>query len=275
MLTSGLITLREGLEAALIIGIVLSVLHRLNQSKQGKWVWVGVGAAVIISVIAGIVLHLLGVVFEGRGEEIFEGVVMLIAAGVLTWMIFWINRQGRHIKGELEHDVRQAVTIGSGWALFSLAFIAVVREGIETALFLTAAAFSTTPFLALVGGVIGLITAVVLGWLIFVGGKQLDVRAFFRVTGVLLILVAAGLVAHGIHELQEAAIIPTVVEHVWDVNHILDENGPVGVFLKALFGYNGNPSLLEMLAYSVYFAAILVITWQQNRWERVAANGSA
>jgi high-affinity iron transporter len=94
------------------------------------------------------------------------------------------------------------------------------------------------------------------------------------VTGVLLILVAAGLVAHGIHELQEAAIIPTMVEHVWDVNHILDENSPVGVFLKALFGYNGNPSLLEVLAYAVYFAAILVLTWQQNQWERVTANGS-
>ncbi len=273
MLTSGLITLREGLEAALIIGIVLSVLRRLNQSKQDKWIWIGVAAAVIVSVIAGIVLHLLGVAFEGRGEEIFEGVVMLIAAGVLTWMIFWMNRQGRHIKGELERDVQQAVTINSGWALFSLAFIAVVREGIETALFLTAAAFSTTPFLALVGGAVGLIAAVVLGWLIFVAGKRLDVRTFFRVTGVLLILVAAGLIAHGVHELQEAAIIPTVIEHVWDVNHILDENSSVGVFLKALFGYNGNPSLLEVLVYSVYFAAIMVITWQQNRWEQVTANG--
>lgn len=273
MLTSGLITLREGLEAALIIGIVLSVLRRLNQSKQDKWIWIGVAAAVIVSVVAGIVLHLLGVAFEGRGEEIFEGVVMLIAAGVLTWMIFWMNRQGRHIKGKLERDVQQAVTINSGWALFSLAFIAVVREGIETALFLTAAAFSTTPFLALVGGAVGLIAAVVLGWLIFVVGKRLDVRTFFRVTGVLLILVAAGLIAHGVHELQEAAIIPTVVEHVWDMNHILDENSFVGVFLKALFGYNGNPSLLEVLVYSVYFAAIMVITWQQNRWEQVTANG--
>jgi high-affinity iron transporter len=198
----------------------------------------------------------LGVAFEGSGEELFEGITMLLAAGVLTWMIFWMQRQGRSIRAELEADVRQAVTSGSRWALFALAFVAVVREGIETALFLTAAAFSATPAQTLIGGGLGLALAVAVGWLLFVVSVRLDVRAFFRVTSVLLILFAAGLVAHGVHELQEAGVWPVVVEHVWDINPILDENSAVGSILKALFGYNGNPSLLEVVSYVAYYLIV-------------------
>ena len=270
MLASALITLREGLEAALIVGIVLGVLRKLGHTDRSRPVWAGVLAAVIVSVAAGLALNGLGVAFEGRGEQIFEGVAMLLAAGVLTWMIFWMQRQGRQIQAELELDVRRASIAGSPWALFSLAFVAVVREGIETVLFLTVAAFSATPAQTLVGGALGLTVAVVLGWLVFAAGKRLDVRAFFRVTSVLLILFAAGLVAHGVHELQEARLLPTLVEHVWDINPILDEHSAVGTFLKALFGYNGNPSLLEVIAYGVYFVGVGVAGWQQG-WARVPA----
>ena len=262
MSASFLITLREGLEAALIVGVVLSVLRKVGQSGRSKPVWWGVAAAALVSVIAGLVLNALGVAFEGRGEEIFEGFAMLLAAAVLTWMIFWMQRQGRAVQAELELEVRRAVTTGSAWALFSLAFIAVVREGIETVLFMTAAAFSATPAQALLGGVLGLAVAAVLGWLIFATGKQLNVRAFFRATSVLLILFAAGLLAHGVHELQEAALLPTLVEHVWDINPILDENGTVGTFLKALLGYNGNPSLIEVISYVAYFCIIGLVNWR-------------
>jgi len=262
MFAAFLITLREGLEAALIVGIVLSALRKLGHADRSKSVWAGVLAAVAVSVIVGLVLNSLGIAFAGRGEEIFEGIAMLLAAGVLTWMIFWMQRQGRLIQTELESDVRQAVSSDSKWALFSLAFVAVVREGIETALFLTAAAFSTTPMETLVGGALGLLVAVALGWLVFSAGKQLNVRAFFRVTSVLLLFFAAGLVAHGVHELQEAALLPTVVEHVWDTNAILDENGGLGTFLKALFGYNGNPSLLEVLSYVVFLVTVGLATWR-------------
>jgi len=254
------ITLREGLEAALLVGIVLGVLRKLGRMERSRPVWAGVGAAVAVSAVAGLALNALGVAFEGRGEEIFEGVAMLLAAGVRTWMIFWMQRQGRQIQAELELDVRRAVDTGSAWALFGLAFAAVLREGIETALFLTAAAFSATPAQTLLGGALGLVIAVALGWLMFAAGKRLDVRAFFRVTSVLLILFAAGLLAQGVHELQEAALVPTLVEHVWDVNFILDENGTVGMFLKALFGYNGNPSLLEVISYMSYFVVVYLAT---------------
>jgi high-affinity iron transporter len=259
MIAALLITLREGLEAALIVGIVLGVLRKLGRTDSSGPVWAGVAAAIAVSIVAGLVLNALGIAFEGRGEEIFEGVAMLLAAGVLTWMIFWMQRQGRQIQAELESDVRRAVITGSAWALFSLAFVAVVREGIETVLFLTAAAFSATPAQTLIGGALGLTIAVALGWLMFAAGKRLDVRAFFRVTSVLLILFAAGLVAHGVHELQEATLLPTFIEHVWDVNHILDERGPVGTLLKALFGYNGNPSLIEVFSYLGYFFAIHLV----------------
>ncbi len=275
MFAALLITLREGLEAALIVGIVLGVLRKLGHTDRSRPVWLGVLAAVVVSAAAGWALNALGVAFEGRGEEIFEGVAMLLAAGVLTWMIFWMQRQGRQIQTELESDVRRAVTVGSTRALFSLAFVAVVREGIETVLFLTAAAFSATPAQTLVGGALGLLIAIALGWLMFAAGKRLDVRVFFRVTSILLILFAAGLVAHGVHELQEAALLPTLVEHLWDVNHVLDENSAVGTFLKALFGYNGNPSLLEVIAYSAYFVVVGAASQRQGRALVPAAEAEA
>ena len=268
MLASFLITLREGLEAALIVGIVLGVLRKLGRADRSRAVWAGVLAAVGVSVAAGLAINALGVAFEGRGEEIFEGMAMLLAAGVLTWMIFWMQRQARSIRAELEADVRQAVTGGSRWALFALAFVAVVREGIETALFLTAAAFSATPTETLVGGGLGLAAAVVVGWLLFSVSGRLDVRAFFRVTSVLLILFAAGLVAHGVHELQEAGALLVIIEHVWDINPILDENSTVGSILKALFGYNGNPSLLETVSYAAYYLVISVVIRFEQRVAR-------
>jgi high-affinity iron transporter len=222
-------------------------------------------AAVIVSVVAGLGLSALGVAFEGRGEQIFEGATMLLAAGVLTWMIFWMQRQGRQTQVALEADVRRAVGLSNSWALFGLAFLAVVREGIETALFLTAAAFSATAAQTVIGGAIGLLLAVVAGWLIFAAGKRLDVRAFFKVTSVLLLLVAAGLLAHGVHELQEAAILPLTIEHVWNINPILNEEGALGSFLKALFGYNGSPSLLEVVAYVLYLLGVGTLMQRTGR----------
>jgi high-affinity iron transporter len=260
MFAPALITLREGLEAALVVGIVLGALRKMGHRERSRSVWAGVLVAVLVSIVAALALNALGVAFEGRGEAIFEGVAMLSAAAVLTWMIFWMRRQGRKIEADLERDVRRAVASERAWALFSVAFFAVVREGIETVLFLTAAAFSATPAQTLIGGALGLTVAIALGWLVFALGKELDVRAFFRVTGVLLIFFAAGLVAHGVHELQEAALLPTIVEHVWNVNPILSEDSITGQFLKALLGYNGDPSLIEVLSYAAYFGAIVLGT---------------
>lgn len=265
MLAALLITLREGLEAALIIGIVLGVLHRTGLVSRRREIWLGVVCAIVVSLIVGFGLHALGVAFEGTGEQIFEGIAMILAAGVLTWMIFWMQNKGKGVQQELESEVQAAVGKDSPGALFGLAFVAVVREGIETALFLTAAAFSSTPLQTLVGGGIGLLSAVLLGWLLFVAGKRLNTHLFFRITSVLLLLFAAGLLAHGIHEFQEAGVIPTIVEHIYELNPILDENSAFGAFLKTLFGYNGNPSLIESVAYIVYLGAISLLNFRANR----------
>jgi len=203
-------------------------------------------------------LAALGLSFEGRSEQIFEGVAMLLAAGVLTWMIFWMSRQARHIKGELESGVHKAAFESGKRGLFALAFLAVLREGIELALFLVAAVFASDVGQTLIGAFLGLGTAILLGWSLFATTVRLDLRRFFQVTGFLLILFAAGLVAHGVHEFNEAGVIPAVIEHVWNINPLLDENAALGSALTALFGYNGDPSLTEVLSYFAYFTAILV-----------------
>ena len=258
MVAALVLAFREGLEAALILGIVLGVLRRVGRRDQVQVVWLGAGLAALLSIGAGTGLYALGISFEGRAEEVFEGLAMLLAAGVLTWMIFWMDKQGRQIQAGLEQDARRAATSGGNWAIFSLAFLAVLREGIELALFLTAATFTATAAATLLGGLLGLGLAALAGWLIFFSTARLGVGAFFRVTSILLIFFAAGLVAHGIHELNEAGIVPAVVEHVWDTNPVLDENSGGGQILKALLGYNGNPSLTEVAAYISYWIIVLL-----------------
>ena len=271
MFASFLLSLREGIEAALIIGIVLGALRKLNRHELIPAVWYGTISAVVVSLATGVLLTAFGLSLEGAAEEIFEGVAMLLAASVLTWMIFWMSRQARSIKGELESGVNRAVSTGRRRALFGLAFLAVVREGIELALFLTAATFASDAQSTVLGTVIGLAVAIMLGWGLFASTIRLDLRRFFQVTGFLLILFAAGLVAHGVHEFNEVGWIPSVIEHVWDLNPILDENSTVGLMLKALFGYNGNPSLTEVLAYLAYYIAIVLgLRWNRRPVDALA-----
>ena len=258
MIASFLLALREGLEAALIVGLTIGVLTKMKRREQMPAVWMGVGAATAVSLIVALILHQVGAELEGAAEQIFEGVTMFLAGAVLTWMIFWMARQGRQVQADLQADVKTALVRGGRWGLFAIAFFAVVREGVETALFLTAAAMSSSAQQVLIGSLAGLAAAAVLGWLLFATAVRLNVRRFFQVTGVLLILFAAGLIAHGIHEFNEAGLIPAVIEHVWDMNHILDENSTLGLTLKALFGYNGNPSLTEILGYIGYYIAIFL-----------------
>jgi high-affinity iron transporter len=253
-----LLSLREGLEAALIIGIVFGVIRQMRRSELTPVVWGGVISAVVISLVTAFVLYSLGTTFEGASEQIFEGVTMFLAAGVLTWMIFWMQRQSSRIKSGLEKDVRQALTRTSSRALFLIAFLAIVREGIELSLFLTATTFTSSAGSTLIGALLGLVTAVILGWMLYTTSVRLDLRRFFQITGMLLILFAAGLVAHGIHEFNEAGLIPSVIEPLWDINYILPESSILGQMMKALFGYNGNPSLTEVAAYITYFVIILL-----------------
>ncbi len=251
------ITLREGLEMALIVVIVLAYLKRTGRTSLFGLVWGSVGLAAAGSLLAGGVLFGLGKELEGKAEEVFEGIAMFLAVGVLSWMILWMKRQAREIRGQLESQVGQALATGSTMALAAIPFLAVGREGLETALFLFSASKTATPAETLLGGLLGLGGAVVLGGLLYQGGHRINLRSFFNITGVLLILFATGLLARGIHEFQEAGLLPFLVEHVWDMNPILNENGAVGSLLKGLLGYNGNPSLVEVITYPLYLGAAL------------------
>jgi len=270
MLPTYLLSLREGLEAALIIGIVLGAVTKIRRNDLAPAVWLGTLSAVIISILTAVILTSFGMSLEETAEQIFEGVTMLIAAGILTWMIFWMRKQARFLKSELEAGVNKAAASTGKRAMFWLAFVAVVREGVELALFITAAFFAgdqsqvtSNIIQTLAGTILGLGTAALLGWTLFATTVRLDLRRFFQVTGILLILFAAGLVAHGVHEFNEVGWIPAVVEHIWDVNSIIDETSLGGQLLKTLFGYNGNPSLTEMMAYFAYLIVVSIF-WRRD-----------
>lgn len=258
MLPGFVLSLREGIEAALIIGIILGALRKMQRQDLRSAVWTGAGIAALLSFGIAWSLTALGASLEGPAEPVFEGITMALAAGVLTWMIFWMQNQSRRIKGELETGVRQALFHNGQKALVFLALVAVLREGVELALFLTAAALAEGAQQTLIGALLGLAVSAFLGWALFSSMLRLDLKRFFQVTGVLLILFAAGLVAHSVKEFNEIYWIPAVITHLYNVNFLLNEQSFLGQVLSSLFGYHSNPSLTEVIAYVAYFVAIFI-----------------
>lgn len=258
MIASFILSLREGLEAVLIISIILGVLRRTGREELRWALWRGVGVALFVSVVAALVLFVIGIEVEGTAEEIYEGGTMLLAAAMLTWVIIWMQRQASQKAKMLERDVEQATRQKSHRALFMLAFLMVVREGFELAVFLVAAGMASTALQTLSGALLGLTGAIILGWVLAKGTYRLNVRVFFRVTSILFVLFAAGLVAHGIHEFNEAGLLPPLVEQVYDINPLLGERSIGGALLVSLFGYNGDPSLMEVMGYLGYFLVMML-----------------
>jgi high-affinity iron transporter len=255
-----LVALREGIEATLIISILLAYLRQIDARDRQNLVWWGAGLAVIVSVLIGSVIFMADAEFEGEAEEVFEGLVTLIAVGVLTWMIFWMRRQGARVKSELQERVDTALLTG-GFALAALAFVAVLREGVETALFIFAAAQGTAVDSGgvgaqVVGATLGLTIAAGLGVLLYRGGLKLNLRSFFRITGLLLIVVAAGLFAFALHELQEAGWLPMLAGTAFDISATLPDDSGVGGILRAIFGYQANPTWLEVAAWIGYLVVV-------------------
>jgi high-affinity iron transporter len=260
MAASFFLTLREGLEVALILGILLGALRKIDREDLGGPIWAGAGAAVASSLVVGLILNYIGASLEGRAEEIFEGLAMILAAGFLTWTLLWMRSQSQAVSQKLAADAQGAVLKDNKTALFVLAFLSVFREGVELAIFLTAASMSIGNTNVLIGAAFGLAAVGVLAVLLFQSLIRLNISRFFQITSILLILFAAGLVAHGVHEFNEAGVIPSIIEHVWDINSILDENSTIGELLKVLAGYNGNPSLSEIIAYAGYLSLIFLLT---------------
>lgn len=278
MTAASLITLRETLEASLIVGVVLAYLQFTQNQRYNIIVWLGVLAGVVTSLILAIFFQLAFGGFEGRAEALYEGSAMLLGAGLITWMILWMLRQRRTIKADVERQVELHLENDHPWGLFFLIFISTLREGVETVIFLQAALVHTGGAGQMLGGLLGIAVAIVMSFLLFKGIVLVSLRRFFSITSVLLILFAAGLFAHGLHELQEAALLPIFIEHVWDINPAVltegvypafHEKGSIGGILKGLFGYNGNPSFLEVMGYVLYILGITFI------WQRISAREEA
>jgi len=271
MIVSLIITLRETLEMALIIGIIFRYLRKSNQLEYKKYVYWGIIGGLIVSISGALLINSLSILFEGRIEQIFEGVIMLLGAFLLTTMILWMLNQN-NVAQELEEKLQMQVKNTHKFGVFSVVFVSILREGIETVLFLGAARFSEESN-SLLGAIIGIIVAIILGIFIYQGTSKINLKLFFTFTSYFLIIIAAGLLAHGIHEFQEAGIIPIAIEHIYDINFILDEKGIFGSFLKGLFGYNGNPSLIETIAYGFYMVAIFNV-WRYLKMKNLHKNDS-
>ena len=277
-LAGSLIGLREAVEAALIIGVLMTWLVRSNRGSLSSWIWYGVGAGIAASlVVAALFAWVWGGLesFEEH-EALFEGVLEIFAALLLTLVIVHFIRHPS--ARELENWADEAFKQKHGMGLFLISFLSVWREGSETVVFIGAGTEGTD---AIVGVFFGIVVATVFAYAFFTRGMEVDISKLFKITNVLLILFAAGLVAHGFHELQEAGVAPVVVEEVWNVNPevnsettypLLHEKGAIGGIFKALFGWNGNPSLLEVLAWCGYTGGMLFLLSRGSEKQRRMKN---
>jgi high-affinity iron transporter len=262
MLTAFFVMLREGFEAALIVAILYAYLRKVSRQDLLPSMWQGVAGAAALSVGAGVVIHLTVDGLEGEARLRAFAAISVFAVAVLTWMIFWMRKHARAIKGELQHALDEAMarTGRIRWAVTAAAFFAVLREGLEAALFLIATATTDDGGEVLIGGVIGLALACGLGWAVVLGGKRMPMRQFFQVTGVALILFAGGLLARTVMFLQTSGDLPIAWNNVYDLTSIklLTVETEVGKFLGAMFGWDPRPSIEQVV---VYLAYVIVVTW--------------
>jgi high-affinity iron transporter len=260
--SSGLLTgLREGVEAALIVAIVLTYLVKTGNGRYAGKIWLGAGSAIALSALGGVALFLTVGGLPEPYEQVFEGATMLLAAGVVTWMLFWMRRQARGVKGELQAAVDRVLTEGGVWGLAVLAFVAVIREGIETSLFLVGQVTSAERGAAsiLLGAVVGLVIAAGIGFLFFQGSRRVNLALFFRWTGVALVFIAAGLLSHAIHEFIEIGVITIGTQTAFDISTILPHEEGIGQVLRALFGYTSTPEVITLIAHVTYLVLVLAL----------------
>ena len=259
MLIPFLIMLREGIEAALIVGIVASYLQQSGRGGLMPAVWVGVLLALALSLFAGAGLQLLAAEFPQKQQELFEGVVGLIAVAMLTSMVFWMRKAARTMKGKLQASLEQALgqADGQGWALIGMVFLAVAREGLESVFFLLAIFQQSSGWEAPVGALAGIAVSGVVGYGLYSGGIRLDLRRFFRLTGLFILLVAAGLLAGVLRKLHEAGLWNQLQGVVFDMNATLPMDSPVGAVLSGLLGYQAAPVTGEVIVYLAFLSASL------------------
>jgi len=258
VLANSLIGLREGLEASLVVSILVAYLVRTGRRDRLSVVWAGVGTAVGLSLAVGALLQFTSAELSFRAQELLGGSLSIVAVGLVTWMVFWMRRTARHLKGELEGRV-QAALLAGGTALGLVAFLAVGREGLETALFLWAASTSTTGSAPLVGALGGLLVAVLLAYGLYRRSIRLDLARFFTVTGSLLIVVAAGVLAYGVHDLQEAGVLPGLTTVAFDISAQVPPDSWYGVLLRGTVNLTPRTTVLQALVWVAYVGPVLAL----------------
>ena len=270
-----LIGLREGLEAALVVGILVAYLARSGRRDRLPRVAAGVATAVVLSLAFGAVLQFTSRSMTFEQQEVFGGGLSIVAVGFVTWMIFWMRRAARGLRAELDGRMEHAVLMGSG-AIVLTAFLAVAREGLETALFLWAAVQATgSGWQPLVGSGIGLALAVLLGYLIYRGLLRVNLGEFFRWTGAALIVVAAGVLAYGVHDLQEARVLPGLTTIAFDVSAQVPPSSWYGVLLKGALNFSPVTTVLEALVWCAYVTVMLVLFLRPARRPAVRDRSAA
>ena len=275
------LALREGLEAVLVVVIILLYLRKTNQKIYYKYVYLGILLAIAASVVFAIITSIAFGGFSGIPEKIFEGITFIISGIFILTLVLWVSKEGPKMKENLEGRLEESINTQKVFSISITTFIIIIREGIELVLLTTGAASigSLNQVSVVLGSMIGLVISILIGVLIFYGIKSINLRFFFKITNIMLILFAAGLITYGIHEFIEAGIINPIIDEVWNIKHILPESFPdnnpatpefleiFGTLLKALFGYNANPALLEVIVYPVLLASIgliSVLLWRKN-----------
>ncbi len=275
------LALREGLEAVLVVVIILLYLRKTNQRIYYKYVYLGIILAVAASVVFAIIFSLLFGGFPEDLEKIFEGTTFIISGIFILTLVLWVSKEGPKMRENLERKVEESIKTQKVFSISITAFIIIIREGVELVLLTTGATSqgSLNQVNVILGSIIGLAISILIGLLIFYGIKSINLSVFFKITNVMLILFAAGLITYGIHEFIEAGIINPIIGEVWNIKHILPEEFPdnnlatpefleiIGALLKALFGYNANPALLEVIIYPVLLVSISLISvliWKRN-----------
>jgi high-affinity iron transporter len=261
MLVAFLVMLREGTEAALIVGIIAGYLARTGRRDWMPAVWVGVLLAVAAALLVGAGLQLVSAEFPQRAQELFEAIVGLVAVAVLTSMVFWMRKVARSIKSELHHSIDEALAGSSqhGLALIGMVFLAVTREGLESVFFLLAIFQQSPDPLAPIGALLGILVACVLGYGIYAGSVRIDLRRFFRWTGVLILVVAAGILAGSLRALHEAGLWNQLQATAFDLSRVLPVDSGLGTLLSGLFGYSDRPAVGEMIVYLLFLAVTLYL----------------
>lgn len=258
MFAAFVVLLREGFEASLLVAIVLAYLTQIDHHKQRRQVWYGVGAAISLSLVLAGVLFATAGELRGPAEKIFEACALFLAVGFLTYMVLWMRRESRALAGNIRRDVDSAVGRGGGLALALLVFVMVLREGIETSLFVFGITRASTPLQTTIGAAAGILAAVGLGYAVYALGTRINLGAFFKYTGAFLIIVAAGLLAQGVVSIQEAGLVPAFFYPLWDVTEmpVLGATSAFGQFLGILVGWDPRPDLLEFSVWLIYLLVV-------------------